>query len=196
MDFMAGAFAFLVARSASELFALLWFVLVFDVPRYFIGFASVLLVAASGAESPPAWRGRVSVLVAGHNEEHSFERCVRSLRAQDYVRAGFGPMEIVCVDDGSRDATAALLRRLQRQGLVDKVVSLRRRGGKSAALNLAASLAGGEVFVVVDCDCTFAPDAISRLVAPFVEPDVGAVAGAVLVRGLPPLKWSSLRYGF
>jgi cellulose synthase/poly-beta-1,6-N-acetylglucosamine synthase-like glycosyltransferase len=49
------------------------------------------------------------------------------------------------------------------------------------------------VLVVVDCDCTFAPDAISRLVAPFVEPDVGAVAGAVLVRNAEASVMASLQ---
>jgi glycosyltransferase involved in cell wall biosynthesis len=48
----------------------------------------------------------VSVIVAAHNEERYIGRCIRSLLAQRFPRAQF---EIVVVDDGSIDRTAAIL---------------------------------------------------------------------------------------
>ena len=48
----------------------------------------------------------VSVIVAAHNEERYIGRCIRSLLAQRFPRTQF---EIVVVDDGSVDRTAAIL---------------------------------------------------------------------------------------
>jgi len=121
---------------------------------------------------------KVSVLLVGHNEESSIEKCVRSLRAQS-----FSNFEIVCVDDGSSDQTYSIMCRLQRQGLVQAVASLQLRGGKASGLNFAAQLAKGDIFVVVDCDCSFEPDAIEELIRPLItDMRISAVSGNILVR--------------
>lgn len=161
-----------------ELITLFWFVFLFDIPRYFIGFVSAsTLWFFRTDDQPTAFDYRVSVLIAGHNEERSFADCIRSIRRQ-----GIADLEIICIDDGSTDRTARLLRRLRKQGLIDKAVSLRERGGKSAALNLAANLSTGEILVVVDCDCTLATGALHRLLAEFDDPAVGGVGASVLAR--------------
>lgn len=220
MDFFQLSWAFVVDRTALEVIGFLWFLMVFDVPRYFLGFASVFLAHLlnnndhwpqgkrrrllqvktiqyqHGADDTPVfgqnsvrsqvgashtayalWPGRASVLIAAHNEAQSIEHCVRSLRNQQGRR-----LEIVCVDDGSSDGTYAILQRLKAGGWVDTVVRVADRGGKSAAINLAASLATGDALVVVDSDCTFEPHAIEHLLAPLADAGVGAVGGSVLVR--------------
>lgn len=184
------ALSLLAARPAPELAALFWFVLLFDVPRYFVGFMSVFTTWGLNAEPRQRWccAERVSVLIAGYNEEDSFTDCVLSLHRQ-----GIDDMEIICVDDGSTDRTGALLRDLHRQGLIDKVVSLASRSGKSAALNLAARLATGQIFVVVDCDCVLEPTALRQLLSRFEDPGVGAVAGSVLVRNARASNVASLQ---
>ncbi len=53
---------------------------------------------------------RVSVIVPARDEERNIERCVASLLAQDYP-----DFEVIVVDDGSTDATAALLDQMRRQ---------------------------------------------------------------------------------
>jgi cellulose synthase/poly-beta-1,6-N-acetylglucosamine synthase-like glycosyltransferase len=121
---------------------------------------------------------RVSILLVGHNEEEAIEKCVRSLRQQT-----FNDFEIVCVDDGSSDSTYSIMSRLQLEGLVQSVARLQLRGGKAAGINFAARLAKGDIFVVVDCDCSFEPDAIEELIRPLVvDANIAAVCGNILVR--------------
>ncbi|NJO56459.1 MAG: glycosyltransferase [Rhodospirillales bacterium] len=75
--------------------AVFWPVLLFDLPRYTIGFLVILFrETLRPAEPPPSpdFQPLVSVILAGHNERRTVARCVRSLREQSYSR-----LQIVCV---------------------------------------------------------------------------------------------------
>lgn len=132
--------------------------------------------------------GLVSVIVPAYNEEANIAATVRSLIASDYPA-----VEVIVVDDGSTDATSAIVRSLRLPG-----VRLIRQAnaGKPAALNTGIAHARGELIVLVDGDTAFEPDALGRLVQPFAEPDVGAVSGNTKVanrRGLLG-RWQHLEY--
>ncbi|KAA0969481.1 glycosyltransferase family 2 protein [Aureimonas fodinaquatilis] len=190
MDLAMFSWAYASQRTIVEMIGLFWFLLVFDIPRYFLGFICVFITSSTEQKNRDdrAWTGKVSVLIAGYNEAESVERCIRSLRGQSYPN-----LEIICVDDGSLDGMYSILHRLETEGVLDKAIRVNDRGGKSAALNLASSVASGEVFVVVDCDCTLDRDAVAQLTRAFVDPDVGAVSGAVLVRNTSQSIMSSLQ---
>lgn len=164
-----------------EMSCLLWLTLLVEAPRYFVGMhatAMAILVHPESAPKQIRFVPRTCVLLVGHNEESSLEKCVRSLRSQSV--SGF---EIACVDDGSTDRTFAIMRRLQQEGAVQTVAQLQLRGGKAAGINFAARLTSAEILVVVDCDCSFEPDAIEELLRPLVEDElVSAVSGNILVR--------------
>jgi cellulose synthase/poly-beta-1,6-N-acetylglucosamine synthase-like glycosyltransferase len=177
MSTFIDCFRFLHIQSALSLLHFFWFVLIFDIPRYLVGFFAVAATQWRGESRGFSFPGRVSVLLAGYNEEKSVTQCVRSLRAQ----VG-GPYEIVIVDDGSTDRMWDVVVRLDQAGMIHRCARLHARGGKAAALNLAATLASGDIFVAVDCDCSFDRHAIGRLLAPFADPKVGAVCGNILVR--------------
>ncbi|MEZ5786987.1 MAG: glycosyltransferase family 2 protein [Xanthobacteraceae bacterium] len=179
---------FLVALGEVHVVDLFLLAIVLDLPRYLLGFIAVTATAtlfegqparAAGPAADVSGDLPVSVLLAGHNEESTIERCVRSLHEQSYA----GPMEIICVDDGSTDRTYAIMRQLEREGLVQRAVRLDLRGGKAAAINAAAVLATGRIFLVVDCDCSFDRHAVLEMLRPFREDaGVGAVCGNILVR--------------
>ncbi len=138
----------------------------------------------------PAFRPSVSVLVAAYNEEPVIARTVRSALASDYP-----DLEVVVVDDGSTDGTAAAVR----AGFAaDPRVRLLRQpnGGKASALNRALAAARGEVLVAFDADTMVAPDAIGLLVRHFEDPRVAAVAGNVKVgnRVNAFTMWQSIEY--
>lgn len=175
------AWRLLSAMPPWSLAALLWLTLLAEVPRYFLGIqatAAALLFGDGRRYGPLPPLPVVSVLLAGHNEAEVIDKCVRSLRRQT-----FHSFEIVCVDDGSSDATYSIMRDLEREGLVDAVCRLQLRGGKAPALNAAARIARGEIFVVVDCDCSFDDDAIEELLRPLAaDPSIAAVSGNILVR--------------
>lgn len=135
------------------------------------------------AASPP-----VSVVVPAHNEEATIAACVRALLA-----GGCPDIDVVVVDDGSTDGTAAAARSVDDPRV--RVVTQPNRG-KPAALNSGVAHAAHDVIVMVDADTVLAPGAVARLTAAFADPRVGAVAGNTKVAnrtGLLPL-WQHLEY--
>src|SRR5215469_11117479 len=118
-----------------------------------------------------AFRPPVSVLIAAFNEEAVIARTVDSLLRNDYE-----DMEIVIVDDGSRDRTLEVLR--ESYGDHPKVRILSQpNAGKSAALNNAIAHASHQVLVAVDADTLFRGGTIARLARHFKDPRTGAVSG-------------------
>jgi cellulose synthase/poly-beta-1,6-N-acetylglucosamine synthase-like glycosyltransferase len=134
--------------------------------------------------------GPVSIIVPAYNEAANIAATVRSLVASDYPDC-----EVIVVDDGSTDATAAIVQRLR---LSLPAVHLLRQAnaGKPAALNAGIAAARGELLVLVDGDTVFEPDAVGRLVQPFTDPAVGAVSGNTKVANRGGLlgRWQHLEY--
>ncbi|WP_442875194.1 bifunctional polysaccharide deacetylase/glycosyltransferase family 2 protein [Actinoplanes sp. NBC_00393] len=130
----------------------------------------------------------VSVIVPAYNEKEGIEAAVRSLACGDYPE-----IEVVVVDDGSTDGTADLV---ERMGLPNVRVVRVPNGGKPNALNTGVALARHDLIVTVDGDTIFETDSIRRLVQPFADPSVGAVAGNVKVgnRGTMVALWQHIEY--
>ncbi len=169
--------AFLTSQSGVSLFTLFWFVIIFEIPRYTLGFIATLALAIRSDKWKPYKVERLSVVIAGHNEEDSIERCVLSLREQSRP-----PDEIIVVSDGSTDRMPQKLRALEARGLIQEAHCTQMRGGKSAGVNLAVGRTTGDIIVNVDCDCTFDRNALKCIVEPFADPRVGGVAGNIIVR--------------
>jgi cellulose synthase/poly-beta-1,6-N-acetylglucosamine synthase-like glycosyltransferase/peptidoglycan/xylan/chitin deacetylase (PgdA/CDA1 family) len=141
--------------------------------------------SAPGARfAPPA-----SVLVPAYNESVGIERCVRSLLDTRYQ----GPLEVIVIDDGSTDGTAELVESL---GLEQVRVTRQANAGKPIALNSGLLAAQHDIVVTVDGDTVFAPDTLDPLVAPFAEPDIGAVSGNTKVGNRSGLlgRWQHIEY--
>lgn len=77
--------------------------------------------------------------------------------------------ELIFVDDGSRDGSYDVLRRLQGRDPRLKVVRLRRNFGKTAALSAGFRRAAGRLIVTLDADLQDDPAEIPRLVAALEE---------------------------
>ncbi|MCW3015767.1 MAG: polysaccharide deacetylase [Solirubrobacterales bacterium] len=141
-------------------------------------------VAADAPEHLP----RVTVIVPAYNEEIGIERAVRSLAGGDYP-----DLEVVVVDDGSKDATADIVAGL---GLANVRLVRQDNGGKAAALNTGIAETAADVLVMVDGDTLFEPDTIRRLVAPLADPAIGAVSGNTKVGNRSGLlgRWQHIEY--
>jgi cellulose synthase/poly-beta-1,6-N-acetylglucosamine synthase-like glycosyltransferase len=170
---------YLTSQSHASLFGLFWFVIIFEIPRYTLGFLSVVAISFHGTRARPRNLnvGRLTVVIAGHNEAKAIERCVHSLHEQS-----LRPDEIIVISDGSTDLMPAKLRELQEQGLIAEAHCPQLRAGKSAACNLGFTRASGAIIVNVDCDCLLERDALLCLIQPFADPNVGGVAGNIVVR--------------
>jgi Glycosyl transferase family 2 len=120
----------------------------------------------------------VTVLVVAHDEAARIDRRIQNLLALDYSP---GRVEIVVASDGSGDDTVRRARAYESSGV--RVVAFPVQRGKPAVLNDLVPRCRGEVVVLADARQTFDRAALRALVAPFADPEVGAVSGElVLVR--------------
>ncbi|MEV4732243.1 glycosyltransferase [Saccharopolyspora sp. NPDC049426] len=139
----------------------------------------------------PPWQisQRVGVIVPAYNEQAGIASTVRTILASDH------PVEVIVVDDGSTDRTAEIVDRLRGRHPHLRLIR-QRNAGKAAALNAGLAAARSELVVVVDGDTILEPDAVSRMVAHFTNPSVGAVSGNVKVgnRGNMLGRWQHIEY--
>ncbi len=121
----------------------------------------------------------ISIVVAAYNEGKVIAGTLRSLLATDYT----GELEIIVVDDGSGDETAAEVEKLA--GADSRVLLLRQENrGKARALQRALSAARTGIVVFVDADTHFQRDTLRLLVEPFADQKIGAVSGHAKVGNL------------
>src|SRR5262249_44678208 len=132
----------------------------------------------------------VTVLIPAHNEESVIVQTVNSVIASDAKN-----LSIIVVNDGSADATGALLDQNFSANPRVRIVHQVNRG-KAAALRLALSQAQSELVVTIDADTEIEPDAVRKLLRHFSDPKIAAVAGNVKVgnrRGWLT-RWQALEY--
>jgi cellulose synthase/poly-beta-1,6-N-acetylglucosamine synthase-like glycosyltransferase len=146
---------------------------------HYAGYPILLWLLNGRREAVPPERSgavpSVSVIVPCHNEAGVIAEKVAAVRAQDYD----GPMEVIVSSDGSDDGTEKAA-----EDAGAAVVHSPERRGKVAALNAGVAAATGEILVFSDANAMPARDAVTRLVAWFADPRVGAVAGEqVIIKG-------------
>jgi len=118
----------------------------------------------------------ISILICTRTRAASLRDTLRSLSA---VRVPDGDtVELIVVDNGSTDATAAVVETEAPGFLAPKRVS-EETPGLSNARNAAVAVAKGEILLFTDDDVRVPPDWIERMCAPFRRGTVEAVAGGV-----------------
>ena len=122
----------------------------------------------------------ISILVAAYNEEDNIVSTLDSIALQNYP----GPVEVIVVNDGSRDRTAELVGANLPHFPWLRLLDLPRNVGKARALNQALQLVTHDITITVDADSWLFRDALSSIVERYVQDPVStrAVAGAVMVR--------------
>ncbi len=133
-------------------------------------------VARVFAEAPFAEAERrtwpkVSVVVCAYNAADTLDDCLVALGQLNYP-----DVEVVLVNDGSRDGTEAIARRHPWVRLVTTP-----NNGLSAARNVGLSAATGEIVAYTDADVRVDPDWLTYLVQPFITSEVVAVGGPNVV---------------
>ena len=123
---------------------------------------------------------RFSLLVPAYNEQRTIGDVLRRAAAE------VDDSELIVVDDGSTDGTAAAVQRVGDE-LGDRLRFLRheRNRGKGAAVRTAIAASQGEFVVIQDADLEYDPRDIPKLVGPLVEGVADVVYGTRLRGGEP-----------
>ena len=127
---------------------------------------------------------RISVIVPAYNAEALISACIDSVLAQL-----FADWELIVVNDGSRDKTAALCDAYAEKDSRVRVIH-QENGGVSAARNRGLSEASGELIAFLDADDTLVPVAFSVMVDCMDKTNANTAACACFLTypdGSPPL---------
>jgi glycosyltransferase involved in cell wall biosynthesis len=127
------------------------------------------------AEPEPSIPGprAVSIVIPARNEARAIAAVIHAVQAQNH---GSLALEIIVVDDGSDDDTAAVARAAG--ALVLELEAKREGGNPARARNCGAAMATGDPIIFLDADCTPAAGWLTRLLAAH---DAGAaVVGGAL----------------
>ena len=88
----------------------------------------------------------ISVIIPVYNTQDYIERCIQSIQDNTYTN-----LEIICVNDGSRDNSLDVLQSLAEKDARIKVID-KPNGGVSSARNAGMDIATGEYIAFVDSD--------------------------------------------
>jgi len=121
----------------------------------------------------------ITVFIAAHNEEKVIAGCMDALLNTDYPTHR---LKIVPVNDRSTDGTRAIIDSylLRYPGRIVPFHRVDGKGGKAAALKDALAYAHGDIAIIFDADYVPGRGLLRQLVAPFFDPEIGAVMGRVV----------------
>ncbi|WP_227539791.1 glycosyltransferase [Acinetobacter sp. MB5] len=164
-----------------------WFAAIFLVygiaiiPGFMNSFAAISLMMdrRPRRKSLASYPG-ITILIAAYNEETSIADTLMSIARQDYP----GALQVIVINDGSKDETANIVRNLQAQYAWLSLLDFEKNSGKAHVLNEGLKRADHDYIVTLDADSYLHRVALINIVQRYVldPPNTRAVAGKVLVR--------------
>lgn len=161
-----------------------WLCVVFILYTYFI-YPALLVVFAwlkpsedKGSTPSDDQLPTVTLLISAYNEKDHIGQKLENSLALKYPK---DKLQILVNDDGSDDGTAQAVEGYKNKGI--ELHAQSRRQGKLAAIKMAVQAARGDILVFSDTNNHYPEDNIRHLVAPFADPEVGAVSGSRRVIG-------------
>ncbi len=122
----------------------------------------------------------ITILIAAFNEATTVAGTIKSIEHQHYS----GQLEVIVIDDGSTDATAAIVTAEIAHYPWLKFIHLQSNSGKAKALNQGLAQASHKLIVTLDADSYLYSDSLRSIVERYSAdpPNTRAVAGTVLAR--------------
>jgi glycosyltransferase involved in cell wall biosynthesis len=127
--------------------------------------------AVQGTGHPPHL---LSVLMPVYNERRTLRTIIRRVLESPVPI----PLELIAVDDGSRDGSAEILRELAAQDPRIRPVFHERNLGKGGAIQTAIRHMSGDIAIVQDADLEYDPAEIPRVIQPILDGKADAVFGS------------------
>lgn len=121
---------------------------------------------------------KLSVIIPCFNEVETIETVIQAVR-----NCGIQSLEIIVVDDFSRDGTRGLLHKLESR--VDRVIYHSKNQGKGAALRSGFAAATGDIVIVQDADLEYDPQEFPSVIEPILKGKADVVYGSRFVSGHP-----------
>lgn len=115
---------------------------------------------------------RLSIVVPAYNEEATLAGVIRRLISVPHL------LEVVVVDDGSKDGTYEIAAQLGRQYPEVRVLRQQKNAGKTAALKAGFAATRGDIVLVQDADLEYDPSEIPDLIRPILEGRADVVYGS------------------
>ncbi|MGQ9373786.1 glycosyltransferase [Acinetobacter tandoii] len=151
------------------------------IPGFMNSFAalSLMMDKRPRREALPYYPG-ISILIAAYNEAASIKDTLVSISQQNYP----GKLQVIVINDGSKDETANIVRNLQEQFSWLTFLDLEKNAGKAHALNEGFKLVEHDLVVTIDADSYLHRIALINIVERYLldPPNTRAVAGKILVR--------------
>lgn len=118
---------------------------------------------------------KLSIVIPCFNEEKTLKRCVEKVLA---IADVYLSLEIIIVDDCSKDSSLEIAKNLEAQHREITVLHHERNQGKGAALRTGFQEATGDFVAVQDADLEYNPQDLKRLLVPLRKGEADVVLGS------------------
>jgi len=117
----------------------------------------------------------LSVIIPAFNEEKTIEKVIQKL--QETLRTSSFQYEIIVIDDGSKDDTAKIVRKIVEIDSKIRLIQNERNLGKGKSVSIGIRKAIGKYIIVQDADMEYNPENIPNLLEPIINGEVNVVYG-------------------
>jgi glycosyltransferase involved in cell wall biosynthesis len=135
----------------------------------------------SGVETPRSRPDSLSVVIPALNEENGIDAILQRVLAQrdGLAAGGIRTLEVIVVDDGSKDRTADRIRAYSDVRLIQHPVNQ----GYGAALKTGFNAATGDLLAFLDADGTYPPESFPELCKAIEQHDADLIIGSRMLSG-------------
>ena len=144
-----------------------------------------LIALAPDRKLKKGYHPDLSIVIPAHDEASVIGETIESVYDSGYP----GKIDVVVVNDGSKDDTGNIVKKLAKKHKDLRLVETD-HVGKAMAVNRGVAESSGEVILFLDADSQLDKDALKRMAEPFEDGGVGAVSGIIsVVSNRNPLVW-------
>jgi glycosyltransferase involved in cell wall biosynthesis len=115
---------------------------------------------------------KISIIIPCYNEEKYISTVLNNI----YKQRKLFNLEIIAVDDGSKDKTKEVLNKYKR--IIDKIIIKEKNEGKGSAIKQGLNYASGKYTLIQDADLEYSPSDYSKIFYPLFKYNADAVYGS------------------